>query len=187
MNHLEIVSSMLKAIGVDPEEIHTKDTPRRVVESWKELYSGYKFSDNDVEKMLTQFDSESYDEMVILKDIEFYSTCSHHLLPFFGKAHIGYIPDKKVVGISKLARLLEVYARRLQTQERIASQVTNALMKHLKPLGAGCVIEAKHMCIACRGIEKQHSMMVTSCLQGGMKTDLNCRQEFMNLIKGGSQ
>ena len=159
------------------------DTPRRVANAYWEMFSGYRATAQDVVDLLTQFDGEQYDEIVLLKNIEFYSMCEHHMLPFFGTAHIGYIPNEKIVGISKLARLLDIFARKLQIQERICSDVVDALMNILQPKGAACVIEAKHLCIACRGVQKQHSVMVTSALRGCMKEDMNCRQEFMNLIR----
>ena len=129
------------------------------------------------------FDSETYDQIVLLKDVELFSTCEHHMLPFIGKAHIAYIPDGKVLGLSKLARLLEIYARRLQIQERIGEQVTSALMDYLKPKGAACIIEAKHLCMQMRGVEKQHSMMITSSLKGVFLTNESARIELMGLIK----
>ena len=161
-----------------------RDTPRRFLKAWHdELCSGYDYSEDDIAKMLTQFDGEGYDQLVLLKAIEYSSLCEHHMLPFLGVAHIAYIPDQKVVGISKLARVLEVYSRRLQIQERICQQVTAALEKHLQPKGAACILSAKHLCISCRGISKQHSTMVTSSLTGEFKTDLNARNELLRLIE----
>jgi len=157
-----------------------RDTPFRVAKSYLELYSGYNQSPKDI---LTVFEPEAYSEMIILKRVEFVSTCEHHMLPFFGKASIAYIPDQKIVGISKLARVLEIYTRRLQIQERICTQVTDALMEHLKPLGAACILEAQHFCMICRGVNKQHSVMVTSSLQGAFKTEFQVRQEFLSLIR----
>ena len=159
------------------------DTPSRVVKSWGDLYKGYKIK---IEDIFTVFESEGYDELVILRSIEFYSTCEHHLLPFFGKAHIAYIPDKKVIGISKLVRLLEAYSRRIQIQERLTKQITTALDKYLNPIGSACVIEATHLCIVSRGVEKQHSTMITSSLSGVFREDstkgLAARQEVMRLF-----
>ena len=123
--------------------------------------------------------------MVILKNIEFYSTCEHHMLPFYGKAHIAYIPDKKIIGISKLARILEIYARRLQIQERLCQQVTEVIDGMIKPKGSACILEAWHFCIAGRGIEKQNSILVTSSLTGAFKESAKTRSELMNMIKGG--
>jgi len=202
MYHLDkrlVILDLLQLIGEDPKRSGLKDTPLRVVESWKELYSGYGQEDS-IQKWMTTFDDIDADEMILLKDIEFYSTCEHHMQPFFGKAHIAYIPQgtievntfegttkikPKVVGISKLARLLEVFARRLTVQERICKQVTDALMEHLQPRGAACVIEAKHLCICSRGVGKQNSVMVTSSLTGCFKTDDKARSEFYSLIGKG--
>ncbi len=173
------ITRTISFIGENPCREGLKETPMRVVKSWKELYSGYEQDPKDVFKI---FEDGACDSMVILKDIEFYSTCEHHLLPFFGKAHIAYIPDKKVIGISKLARLLEVYSRRMQIQERIGEQVTGELMKHLKPKGAICILEAQHFCMTSRGVQKQHSQMVTSSIKGDFQ-NIPVRNEFLNLIK----
>lgn len=178
----EIVKTMLRFIGENAERDGLKKTPNRVVKSWQELFSGYNYKEADIKGLLTEFDSDGYDEMVILRGIEFTSFCEHHWLPFTGTAHIGYIPNKKVVGISKLARLLDVYAKRLQIQERLCVQPTNALMKYIAPQGAGCVIVAKHACISCRGIGKQHSEMITSSLEGSFKTEGRVRGEFLALL-----
>ena len=156
-------------------------TPERIVRSWNELFSGYK---QDPEKIFTVFeDTEDYTGLVLLKDIEFHSFCEHHMQIFSGKAHIAYIPNGRVVGVSKLARLLDIYARRLQIQERIGQQVTNDLMKYLNPLGAACLIEASHNCMKARGINKQNSVMVTSSLAGIFLTEPKTREELMMLIK----
>ena len=161
-------------------------TPDRVVRSWDELYSGYEWSDDKIKGMLTVFDGEPCDEMVVCKDIEFFSTCEHHILPFFGRAHIAYIPDKdRVVGISKLARLLEIHSRRLQIQERICREVVKDLMKHLEPKGAVCVLEGVHFCMTARGVNKQGSTMVSAALDGVFKEDNKCRSEFYSLIGKG--
>ena len=158
-----------------------KKTPERVVESWKELYSGYR---QDPKKALNStFNGEGYDGIVLLKDIEFYSTCEHHMLPFTGKAHVAYIPTDQIVGISKLARIVEVYARRLQNQERITTQVADALEKHLKPLGAAVIIEASHACMGCRGVKKSHAIMSTSAMRGVFFDKAEARAELMQLIK----
>jgi len=156
-------------------------TPERVVESWKELYSGYE---QDPKKALNStFNGEGYDGIVLLKDIEFYSTCEHHMLPFTGKAHVAYIPTDRIVGISKLARIVEVYARRLQNQERITTQVADALENHLKPLGAAVIIEASHACMGCRGVKKSHAIMSTSAMRGVFFDKAEARAELMQLIK----
>ena len=158
-----------------------KNTPKRVVESWDELYSGY--NQNPKEILDATFNGEGYDGIVLLKDIEFYSTCEHHLLSFTGKAHVAYIPQTKIVGISKLARLVEVYAKRLQNQERITTQVADALEKYLKPLGAAIIIEAKHDCMGCRGVKKSHAIMTTSAMRGVFFDKAEARSELMQLIK----
>lgn len=177
-----VLQRLIRAIGDDPMREGLLKTPERVMRSWHELYSGYRTHPATV---LTTFEADGYNEMVVLRDIEMYSMCEHHMLPFFGKAHIAYIPDGRVVGISKLARLLEVFSRRLQIQERIAMQVTDALMEFLQPVGAACVIEAKHLCMCARGVEKQNSVMTTSSLRGVFKTEHKVRTEFFDLIKGG--
>lgn len=174
------VRRMLQYIGEDPKREGLLDTPKRVVKAWDELFEGYKV---DPEKLLTVFESDGYDEMVVLKGIEFVSFCEHHVLPFYGQASIAYIPNGKVIGISKLARLLEVYSRRLQIQERLCKQITDALDKHLQPLGSACVLEASHSCMTCRGVKKQNSRMITSSLTGTFKTDAAARSEFMQFVK----
>lgn len=160
------------------------NTPKRVVRSWNETFSGYSFSEEMIEALLTQFDQKC-DQMVILRGIEFYSTCEHHWMQFAGTAHIGYIPKGgKVVGISKLARLLEVYSRRFQIQERIGQQIVDALDRHVKPYGAACILVAKHSCISCRGVGKQHSEMVTAARTGTFADPKNDSwREFQTLIK----
>ena len=158
-----------------------KNTPKRVVESWNEIYSGY--NKNPKEILNATFNGEGYDGIVLLKDIEFYSTCEHHLLAFTGKAHVAYIPTDKIVGISKLARLVEVYAKRLQNQERITTQVADALIDHLKPLGAAVIIEASHSCMGCRGVKKNHAIMTTSAMRGVFFDKAEARAELMQLIK----
>jgi GTP cyclohydrolase I len=176
----ELIKTQISEIGDMPSRQGLKDTPKRVVKSWQELYSGYREKPEDI---LTVFDAGTYDQIVLLKDCELYSMCEHHMLPFFGKAHIAYIPDDKVIGISKLARLLEIYSRRLQIQERIGEQVTEAIMDYLGAKGAACIIEAEHMCIRMRGVGKQNSIMVTSSLKGAFFTSSAARMELMQLIK----
>ncbi len=178
---LNAVVTFLKAIGENPEREGLLDTPKRVVKSWKELYSGYKLSDKDI--LSTVFEEGSCDEMVILKDISFTSMCEHHVLPFIGKAHIGYLPNGKVVGLSKLARLVDMYAKRLQIQEQMTKQIGQSVMEFLKPLGVGVVIEAHHQCMSCRGVNKQHTTMVTSCMLGLFRDESDVRSEFLRLIK----
>jgi GTP cyclohydrolase I len=175
----DCIREILKSIGDDPDREGLKDTPDRVVRSWRKLYGGYNEKADDVLK--TVFTDGACDEMVLLRDIEFYSTCEHHMLPFFGKAHIGYIPAGRVVGISKLARLLEVYSRRLQIQEKLTTQIAEALVDNLRPKGVMVVLEAQHFCMTARGVEKQHSIMVTSAIRGSL-SEPETRAEFLRLI-----
>lgn len=174
------IRKQLQAIGEDPDREGLLDTPARILRSWKELYAGYN---QNPESMLTTFSADGYNEIILSKNIEMYSMCEHHMLPFFGKAHIAYIPGEKVIGISKLARLLDIYARRLQIQERIGEQVTSAIMKYLQPTGVACIIEAQHLCMMMRGCTKQNSTMVTSSLKGAFMTNSEARAELMRLIK----
>jgi len=183
-NAQDLVKGILEHI--EPEQKNglregLKNTPKRVVESWKELYSGYTQDPKEI--LDATFNGEGYDGIVLLKDIEFYSTCEHHLLSFTGKAHVAYIPTDKIVGISKLARLVEVYAKRLQNQERITTQVADALVENLKPLGAAVIIEASHSCMGCRGVKKNHAIMTTSAMRGVFFDKAEARAELMQLIK----
>jgi len=183
------VAELLDFAGDNPDREGLLETPDRVVRSFKELYSGYNI---DPKSVLKAFDPEdvalgdnvNYDEIVLVKDIELFSTCEHHMQPFFGKAHIAYMPTKKVLGVSKLVRLMEVFARRLQIQERIGKQITNALMEYGLCSGAACIIEAQHFCMTSRGVQKQNSKMVTSSMQGCFLENQTTRQELMMLIKG---
>lgn len=175
-----IIRNQIDLVGDDSTREGLSDTPKRVVKSWKEIYRGY--SQNPAE-LMTTFNSDGCDQIVLLKDIELYSMCEHHMLPFFGKAHIAYIPDGKVIGISKLARLLDIYSRRLQIQERIGEQVTGALMEFLQPKGAACIIEATHMCMRMRGVSKQNSIMITSSMKGVFMTTPTAKEELLLLIK----
>ena len=173
------VAKMIEHLGDNPNREGIIDTPKRVVKSWKTLYGGYSQTPEDVLK--TSFNVD-YDEMIISKDIEFYSTCEHHMLPFFGKAHIAYIPRANVVGLSKLSRLLEVYARRMQIQERLTNQIADGMMKVMNPLGCGVIIEAKHFCMVCRGVQKKNSTMITSAIRGLFKS-AEVKNEFHRLCK----
>lgn len=172
----------LEYIGEDPTREGLSETPSRVVKSWHEIFAGYK---QDPEEIFKQFDGDGIGGLIYLKDIEFYSTCEHHMLPFWGDAMIAYIPNGKVIGISKLARLLDIFSRRLQIQERIGEQVTEALMRHLQPIGAACLIEAKHFCICSRGVGKQHSVMGYNSLKGVFlehsEAGVAARAELMSL------
>ena len=173
------VYEMIRLIGDDPEREGVEETPKRVVKSWETIYGGYRQRPEDV--LTSRFNSENYDEMVVLKNIEFFSTCEHHMLPFFGKAHVAYHPNGSVVGISKLARLVEVFSRRLQIQERLTTQIADSLMDIIEPIGCGVVIEAKHFCMISRGVNKQNSIMETSALRGVFK-EPDVKQEFLKLI-----
>ena len=176
----ELIRRLIEFIGDDPTREGVLDTPKRVVKSYKELFGGYWKSPEAV--LGTTFEGSGYDQMVICKDIEFYSTCEHHLITFMGKVHIGYVPGKRVVGLSKLARLVEVFARRLQIQEKMTQQIADAIWKVLKPKGVMVVVEAKHLCMCGRGVQKQHSSMVTSSIKGVFNRP-EARAEFMTLIK----
>lgn len=177
------VKAMLEAIGEDPTREGVRDTPLRVAEMYAELFQGM---DKDPKDELGVEFELGHREMVILKDIPFYSVCEHHLLPFFGIAHVGYIPnaDGRIVGISKLARVVETVARRPQVQERMTTQIAEAILKGLKPTGVGVIIQAEHMCMVMRGVKKPGSTMITSALRGSFKTDGVTRAEFLSLIQG---
>lgn len=179
MDNTQLISMMLTALGEDVTREGLVETPRRIIKSWQELYKGYTQDPKDI---LTTFASDGYDQIVLLKDIELYSMCEHHMLPFIGKAHVAYIPNGRVIGISKLARLVDIYARRLQIQERIGEQVTDALMTYLQPLGAACIIEAQHTCMKMRGVQKQNSVMVTSSLKGAFRHNAETRAELLKLL-----
>jgi GTP cyclohydrolase I len=178
---LELVTEILIAIGEDPNREGLQNTPKRVVKSWAELYSGYKETPEEI--LSTVFKDGACDEMVLLKEIDFTSTCEHHMLPFLGKAHVAYIPNGRVVGLSKLARLVECFAKRLQIQEKLTQQIAKALETHLKPLGVGVVIEAHHQCMSCRGIKKNGTIMVTSSMLGEFRKSGTVRAEFLSLLK----
>ena len=171
---------LLKKIGEDPEREGLKGTPRRAEESYKFLTRGYR---QDIDQVLNNAYFEAEDNhMVIIKDIELYSLCEHHMLPFIGKCHIGYIPNDKGIGVSKLARVVDMYARRLQIQERLTNQIANVLMEKVGARGVGVVIEAQHLCMMMRGVEKQNSKMITSDMQGIFRTQMATRTEFLQLI-----
>ena len=157
------------------------DTPKRVVESWSEIFAGYKMDASDL--LQATFNAEGYDGIVLLRDIEFTSTCEHHLQPFRGRAHVAYIPVERIVGISKLARILELHARRLQNQERITQGIADDLERELQPLGAAVIIEAAHGCMQCRGVAKQQAVMTTSAMRGVFFDRPEARAELMQLIQ----
>jgi GTP cyclohydrolase I len=176
----ETIREILRFVGEDPMREGLLKTPARVLRAWKEWTVGYH---QDVGKLLTCFKEggEKYNEMVLLRDLPFYSLCEHHLAPFFGTAVIGYIPDKRVVGVSKLSRVLEVYARRLQIQERLTQQVADALMEHLHPIGVGVSLTARHLCMESRGICKQGQQMTTQVLRGSF-LEPEVRAEFISFV-----
>lgn len=180
-NVQHLIQQLLSEIDPTPDREGLRDTAKRVAKSYDKLFSGYSIDPNN---LLTFFDSENYDEMITCREIDFYSTCEHHLLPFYGKAHIGYIPDKKIVGLSKLPRVVEVFARRLQNQERLTSQITDFLHQALSAKGIGVLIEATHLCMQARGVEKQNTLVTTSSFRGLFKNNLNTRSEFLTIIHG---
>ena len=175
------IKDIISHIGANAYREGLLETPARVVKSWKELYAGYN---QDPVSVFKTFENEGFNNMVICKDIEFYSMCEHHMLPFFGKAHIGYIPNDKIIGLSKLARLTDIFARRLQNQERLTDQIAETLMTNLKPKGVGVILEGKHFCMMSRGVQKQDSSMVTSSLYGIFMDKKSVKEEFLTLIGG---
>ena len=175
------VEVLLSELGEDPKREGLVKTPERVAKAWKFLSSGYQ-ADLDVVVNDALF-TVDYSEMVIVKDIDFYSVCEHHLLPFFGKCHVAYLPRKKVIGLSKIPRLVEMFSRRLQVQERLTNQIAKTLSEILDPLGVGVVVEGTHLCMLMRGVEKQNSFAVTSAMLGGFRDDARTRMEFLDLLK----
>ncbi|MGD2218428.1 MAG: GTP cyclohydrolase I FolE [Gemmatimonadales bacterium] len=180
----ELIRAQLALLGEDPERQGLRDTPKRVETSWLWLTRGYQMS---VAECIGDgvFEAD-HDEMVIVKDIEIYSMCEHHLLPFYGKAHIAYIPDGKIIGFSKLPRIVDVFARRLQVQERLTDQIAHAIQDAVAPKGVGVVIEAAHLCMMMRGVEKQNSRTITSSVQGVFRSDQRTRDEFLRLVASHS-
>jgi len=176
----ELVREMLSRVGEDPSREGLINTPQRVVKSMQHLTRGYSQQPSDV--LNGALFTVDYDEMVIVKDIEMFSLCEHHMLPFFGKVHIAYIPNGKVIGLSKLPRLVEVFARRLQVQERLTTQLADAIQETIQPQGVGVVIEARHLCMMMRGVEKQHSAAVTSAMLGVFRQQ-ETRNEFLSLLR----
>ncbi len=175
------VHGLLKGVGEDPDREGLQRTPLRVARSLRFLTDGYRMN---AEEVLTGalFESDT-DEMVVVKDIEIYSLCEHHMLPFFGRAHVAYLPKDHIVGLSKLARVVDVFARRLQVQERLTTQIATAMHDALNPRGVGVLIEAQHLCMMMRGVNKQNSSTVTSCMLGGFRKDAKTRQEFLEIIR----
>ena len=177
----DAIRKLLTDLGEDPDREGLRDTPKRVEKAYRFLTSGY---DADIDKVLNNaLFTVDYNEMVIVKDIDFYSLCEHHLLPFFGKCHVAYIPSNKVIGLSKIPRLVDVFARRLQVQERLTKQIADTIRDKIAPLGVAVVVEATHLCMSMRGVEKQNSFAVTSAMQGAFRDNARTRMEFLELIK----
>jgi GTP cyclohydrolase IA len=178
----ELYRQILLEIGEDPDREGLLKTPERAAQAFRDFTRGYR---QDPEQVLNKaIFTEDYDDMVVVRDIEMYSLCEHHLVPFFGSVHVGYIPQGRILGLSKIARLVEVYSRRLQVQERLTHEIAHALEEAIGPRGVAVVVEAKHLCMMSRGVEKQQSSMVTSCVLGAFREDPATRQEFMNLVRG---
>jgi GTP cyclohydrolase I len=177
----ETVRRLLAELGEDPDREGLRGTPRRVEHSLKFLTGGYAI---DLQSILNgALFTVDYNEMVIVRDIDFYSLCEHHLLPFFGKCHVAYLPNRRVIGLSKIPRIVDMFARRLQVQERLTSQIADAIRDSVDPLGAAVVIEATHLCMAMRGVEKQNSVTTTSAMLGVFREDARTRMEFLELIR----
>ena len=177
----DLMRKVIAVLGEDPEREGLRKTPERFEKAIKFLTSGYHQNLDNVLNGATF--SVHYDEMVVVKDIEFFSLCEHHLLPFFGKAHVAYLPSKRVLGLSKIARLVNMYARRLQIQERMTSQIAEAISEKISPEGVGVIIEARHLCMQMRGVEKQHGQAVTSAMLGSFRHNKQTRDEFLSLVR----
>ena len=175
--------TVLETIGEDPERDGLKRTPERMAKAIQFLTRGYK--DDPAQLLRSALFEVDYDEMVIVKDVEMFSLCEHHLLPFFGKVHVAYLPKGKVIGLSKIPRLIDTFARRLQVQERLTKQIAEAIEDAIHPIGVGVVIEARHLCMMMRGVEKQHSSAVTSSMLGAFRDEQQTREEFLSLIRSG--
>jgi GTP cyclohydrolase I len=180
----EAVRTLLRYVGEDPEREGLLRTPLRVVKAFEFLTAGYK-QDPKVAINGALFVEENYQEIILCKDLDFYALCEHHLLPFMGRAHVAYLPNKRIVGISKLARMVEIYCRRLQVQERLTTQIASTIMEEIEPLGVAVVLEAEHMCMRMRGVQKQNSWVTTSAMLGVFRTNHETRHEFMNLLRNG--
>ena len=176
----DLVQQLLEALGEDPGREGLRRTPTRVASAWQFLTGGY---DQSIEHLLNgALFTVDYDEMVIVRDIELYSMCEHHLLPFFGKCHVAYLPSTKVIGLSKIPRIVDVFARRLQVQERLTQQIAETITRWIEPRGVAVVIEARHLCMMMRGVQKQNSQMITSSMQGTFREDQRSRTEFLELL-----
>jgi GTP cyclohydrolase I len=180
----QAVRTLLQHIGEDPEREGLVRTPHRVVQALDYLTRGYQ-QDPKVAINGALFTEEDYQEIILCRDLDFYSLCEHHLLPFNGKAHVGYLPHRKIVGLSKIARMVEIFARRLQVQERLTTQIARTIMDEIEPLGVAVVLEAEHLCMRMRGVEKQNSYVTTSAMLGVFRTHQETRHEFMTLLRNG--
>jgi GTP cyclohydrolase I len=179
----DLIRQLLGSLGEDPSREGLRDTPKRVEKAYKFLTSGY---DVDIHALINNaLFTVDYSEMVIVKDIDFYSLCEHHMLPFFGKCHVAYLPSEKVIGLSKIPRIVDAFSRRLQVQERLTNQIAEIILDTINPLGVGVVMEGTHLCMAMRGVEKQNSYAVTSAMLGTFRADPRTRSEFLTLIRGG--
>jgi GTP cyclohydrolase I len=178
---LQAVRRLLAYIGEDPDREGLLETPARFLKAWEEYTRGYRINPEEILKSFED-GAQRVDEMVIVRDIPVYSLCEHHLAPFFGKAYVGYVPDKRILGLSKISRLVEIFGRRLQVQERLTNQIADALDTHLKPLGVAVVIECRHMCMESRGVRHTGTATVTSALRGSIKANADTRREFLSLI-----
>jgi GTP cyclohydrolase IA len=181
---LKDIENILISLGEDPKREGLEKTPERVKKSLEFLTSGYK---QDPKKVINNaIFEEEYDDMIIVKDIEIFSMCEHHLLPFFGRCHVAYIPDGKIIGLSKIPRIVDIFAKRLQVQERLTHQIAHTIQNALNPRGVGVIIEAKHMCMVMRGVEKQNSFATTSSMLGVFRKNLSTREEFLRLVQKNS-
>ena len=176
-----VVRLLLRLIGEDPNREGLRRTPLRVKRSLQFLTAGYRKRPSQV--VVRAFSQVKHDEMIIVKDIDYFSLCEHHLIPFFGKCHVAYIPDRKIIGLSKIPRLVDLFARRLQVQERLTTQIAEALQEQIKPLGVACVVEGSHLCMMMRGVQQQNARAVTSSMLGAFRTSEKTRSEFLTLIR----
>lgn len=174
------VREILRLIGEDPTRADLKETPKRIAESYKEIFAGYN---EDPCKVIKTFDANGYEEMILVKNIDYFSTCEHHMIPFFGMAHIAYIPGKKITGLSKLPRIVDIFAKRLQNQERLTVQIADTLLEELKPKGVAVQISGRHLCMCARGVKKTDAETVTTAFRGAFKKDVSLRNDFFNQIK----
>lgn len=180
----KLIEEILQQLGEDPQREGLRRTPKRVADALQFLTKGYNA---DIKKIINQaIFTENYEEMVLVNDIDFYSLCEHHMLPFYGKCHVGYIPKGKIIGLSKIPRLVDVFAARLQVQERMTTQIAETLMEYLQPAGVAVVTEARHLCMMMRGVQKQNTVVKASALYGIFREDQRTREEFMNLIASQS-